>query len=108
MRDELPHQQISYGHAAYDMGEKLCALAKEAQTMLEKLADENDTMKSAAAGVLPDGTPIDDMLADLKDQRAENAKLRAIIRNARSVVLGAKSATAYGDIKAVIKILSET
>ena len=107
MHDEIPHQQIPHGHAAYDMGEKLCALAKEAQTMLKKLADENDTMKSATAGVLPDGTPVDDMLADLKDQRAENAKLRAIVRNARSVAFGAKSATAYGDIKTLIKILSE-
>lgn len=70
-------------HTAVDaiaMSDALRATANRAANMLERLDAENSTMKSATLGVLEDGTPVEDMLAELKETKQQVARLRSLMR----------------------------
>ena len=83
----LMSQLISVGNSpmaeaqdAIAIADALRAATNRAADLLEQLDTENTTMRSAELGVLADGTPVEDMLAQLREVKAENAKLRRLVR----------------------------
>jgi hypothetical protein len=62
--------------SATTVADALLAAAKRAATYLENIDHANHVMRSAAAGILPDGTPVTDMLAELRQARADVAALK--------------------------------
>jgi hypothetical protein len=69
---------------AIDVADALRVAADKAADLLEKLDAENETMKAASSGILPDGTPIEDVLSSLREVQAENAQLHAALRSIAS------------------------
>ncbi len=69
---------------AIDVADELRVAANNAADLLEKLDAANETMKAASAGILPDGTPVEDMLSSLREVQAENAQLHAALRSIAS------------------------
>lgn len=86
---------------AIKLGETLQAATAKAVTMLEKLAEAQEIMMTASSGILPDGTPVQDMLDDLKDTKAREASLRNLIRSIKYEANNCKSTTAYASIKII-------
>jgi hypothetical protein len=64
---------------------------------------ENKTTKGACLGVLPDGTPVEDMLEELKETKAREADLRALLQTIRFHAQ-AKSSEAGKALKAIREI----
>ena len=65
---------------AMALADELRAVVNGAADMLERLDEANTEIRSAASGVLPDGTPVEDMLADLKYAKAEITRLHHLMR----------------------------
>ena len=82
----------------------LRAAADKAADLLERLEHQIDTMRSSASGILPDGTPVEDMLADLKEMRAENARLHAKLRTIANAVSQLRASGLAGQRDAIIAI----
>jgi len=68
------------------LADQMRAIAKRAADMLENLDEANLSMRSASAGVLPDGTPVEDMMEELREVRAELASLHNTMRQIRGLV----------------------
>jgi len=86
---------------AIDVADALRDAAEKAASLLERLDDANATMRSASSGVLPDGTSVEDMLAELKETKAHVARLHALLRAIRHEAVQCSSATAYATIKKI-------
>ena len=93
---------------AITLADTLRNTANSAANALEKMALDADTAKSANLGVLPDGTPIEDMLSELADLKKDYAHLRHdVIRQIKHLASTANSKTAYTTIKAIEEIVGK-
>ena len=99
-------QTPSTGDTAVAIADALRVAADRASNLLEQLGYDNESMKSASLGVLPDGTPVEDMLEDLREIKAREARLRSLIRSIRYHT-NAKSAEAYQAIKKIRQLLDD-
>ncbi len=65
---------------------------------LEALSYENDAIKGAASGVAPDGTPIDDLLTEIRELKSDLATATRTIRFIKHTATLARSVDAYKSI----------
>lgn len=86
---------------ALDVADALRGAAAKAADLLEHLDHANDQMRSASLGVLPDGTPVEDMLEELKEAKARIADLHVSLRAIKHEAGKCSSATAYAAIKSI-------
>lgn len=89
------------------IADALRAAAGMAADLLEKLDNANEQMRSAPLGVLPDGTPVEDMLEDLKDTKARLAASYSFFRTINHHVNSCNSSTAFAAIKAIRDLIAE-
>ena len=76
------HRKMSpMAEDAIAIADALRAATNRAADLLEQLDTQNTTMRSAELGVLADGTPVEDMLEQLREVQAENAKLHRLLRD---------------------------
>jgi hypothetical protein len=89
---------------AIQIADALRVATDRAATLLEQ--DDNENMRSAALGVLPDGTPVEDMLLDLKETKAREASLRSLLRSIKFYT-NTGSAKAYPALKAIRELINK-
>lgn len=68
------------------LADALRTAANRAADLIEKLDIENDTMKAAKLGVLPDGTPVEDIVAELSEVKSQLIHLQLRLRKIHTVV----------------------
>jgi hypothetical protein len=75
--------------AALDAAKALCLVANKVADMLDDLAysaeECADKAKNVNLGLLPDGTPVADMLQELKEEKADNARYRLALQQIRNM-----------------------
>jgi hypothetical protein len=59
----------------------LLKAAKDASAIIENLDEKCTSMRGSYNGVLPDGTPVDDMITELREAKAELANLRRLMQS---------------------------
>lgn len=86
------------------VADALRALADKVSTLIEEMDENISTMKGAASGILPDGTPIEDMLAELKEEKANGACLRSLLRTIKhmSFCRASEASTRIKEIRTLI------
>lgn len=89
------------------VADALRIMADKAATLIEALDQSVEEMKGAASGVLPDGTPVEDMLAELKEEKKQNAQLRDLLRAIKYTVSFSKASESWGKIKNVRELINQ-
>lgn len=64
-----------------EVADLLRVVADRAADLLEKSDIENAAMREASSGVMPDGTPVEDIVADLREERARGAQTNKLLRS---------------------------
>lgn len=92
---------------AIEIGERLLSAAKAAADLLEKLEEKNNSFLSSSLGTLPDGTPFEDILEELKELKKDHTNLRRDFNTIYREAIGCNSATAFAAIKNIRELINK-
>ena len=93
---------------SYMIVDTLLIEAKKAADEIERLAIENDAMKASVQGVLSDGTPVDDVLEELKECKTDLKAALGLINRIKRIALSTDSKTAYAAVKNICYLLTSS
>lgn len=64
-----------------EVADALRVASNRAADLLEQLDIDNSSMKSSSLGVLSDGTPVEDVVEELRETKIELARMHAMMRH---------------------------